>query len=101
MPTAEAFRVAWHVNRKQWFHGMVTLARGAPILLSIPEEPVTEAEALTLECCDARDGCAPGSVQCPCVQHFLAATTEKEGQHVPISFAEHTEPTNQSLDASV
>ena len=67
MPMAEAFRVAWHVNRKQWFHGVVQLARGAPILLSIPEEPPSEGEMLTLECCDARDGCAPGSLECPCV----------------------------------
>ena len=68
---AEAFRVAWHFNRKQWFHGLVQLARGPAILLSIPEEPPTEAEALTFECCDARDGCAPGSLTCQCITSLL------------------------------
>lgn len=67
LPIAEAYRVAYHLNRKQWFHGQVQLARGAKILLSIPEEPPSEADLLTLECCDARTGCAPGSLTCPCV----------------------------------
>ena len=40
LPQAEAFRVAWHLNRKSWFHGEVALARGAPILLSLPEAPL-------------------------------------------------------------
>jgi hypothetical protein len=42
LPQAEAFRVCWHLNHKQWFHGLVTLARGAPCLLSLPEPPLTE-----------------------------------------------------------
>jgi hypothetical protein len=37
---AEAYRVAWHLNKKRWFHGEVELARGAPILLSLPEPPL-------------------------------------------------------------
>jgi hypothetical protein len=42
LPQAEAFRVCWHLNKKQRFHGMVELARGAPVLLSLPAAPLTE-----------------------------------------------------------
>lgn len=40
MLQAEAFRVAWHLNKKAWFHGLVTLARGEPCLLSLPMAPL-------------------------------------------------------------
>ena len=76
---AEAFRVAWHLNRKQWFHGLVQLARGPAILLSIPEDSPTEAESLTLECCDAREGCVPGSATCPCVRTLFLTTAPGPG----------------------